>query len=238
MNAYGILGLKYGASRDEIESAFKRKIKERHPDLHPDDPQAAIKTRRLADARDMKKKDAGQTQILLYIAISTMAVLVFSFWFLSFGSPLQKILIVSGALVLFFVAAFGNQKVLEALQLVLVVGAGLAFIQLSPLISLSIMLFVAVLMVAYLYSIKHYRKEPIAAIGSLGFILFAIGLSFNTGSNPLITGLAISSGALAITAYSAIAFVLYRIRLQIAWATLNFLLAISPIMLVLSILGV
>lgn len=49
---YRILDLEEGASEDDIEKAFKRKIKECHPDLHPDDPQAAIKTRRLVDARE------------------------------------------------------------------------------------------------------------------------------------------------------------------------------------------
>ena len=164
----------------------------------------------------MKRNNNRRDEILLGIAISTMVELVFSFWFLNFGSQLQKVLILSGALVLFFVAISGKQKVLEALQLVLVAGAALAFVKLPPLISLSIMLPIAILMVVYLYLIKHYRKEPIGTIGSLGFILFAIGLSFNTGSSPLITGLAIGSGALVITAYSALAFVLYKIRLQLA----------------------
>ena len=35
---YEVLGLQKGASEDEIKKAFKKKAREFHPDLHPDDP--------------------------------------------------------------------------------------------------------------------------------------------------------------------------------------------------------
>ena len=38
---YKILGIARTASADEIRRAYKRKAKESHPDLHPDDPQKA-----------------------------------------------------------------------------------------------------------------------------------------------------------------------------------------------------
>ena len=34
---YEVLGLQKGASEDEIKKAFKKKAREYHPDLHPDD---------------------------------------------------------------------------------------------------------------------------------------------------------------------------------------------------------
>ncbi len=182
----------------------------------------------------MVKKPRCEGSVLLYIAIAAMLVLIYAISFVSFGSILQKTLLVAGAFVLFVVATLGNQKVLQALQLVIVAGALLGFLQLQPIYSLAVMLIVAVLMVAYLFSIEHYKKEPVGAIGSFGFVLLAIGLAFNTGSNPLITGAALGFGALAIAVYSSASFFLYRIRLQIVWVALNIVFAISPLVLFVS----
>ena len=38
---YEVLGLKKGASEDEIKKAFKSMARKYHPDLHPDDKEAA-----------------------------------------------------------------------------------------------------------------------------------------------------------------------------------------------------
>jgi molecular chaperone DnaJ len=37
---YEVLGLQKGASDDEIKKAYRRIVKECHPDLHPDDKAA------------------------------------------------------------------------------------------------------------------------------------------------------------------------------------------------------
>ena len=38
-----ILGVSENATQDEIKKAYRQKTKEYHPDLHPDDPNAARK---------------------------------------------------------------------------------------------------------------------------------------------------------------------------------------------------
>ena len=48
-----ILGVSEGASQDEIKRAYRRKAKECHPDLHPNDPDAARKMNELNEAYDM-----------------------------------------------------------------------------------------------------------------------------------------------------------------------------------------
>ncbi len=48
-----VLGVSEGATQDEIKRAYRRKAKECHPDLHPNDPDAAKKMNELNEAYDM-----------------------------------------------------------------------------------------------------------------------------------------------------------------------------------------
>ena len=48
-----VLGVEKGASQEEIKRAYRRKAKEYHPDLHPDDPNAAMKMNEINQAYDM-----------------------------------------------------------------------------------------------------------------------------------------------------------------------------------------
>ncbi len=50
---YAVLGIGKGASADEIKSAYRKMAKKYHPDLHPDDPQAATKMNEINEAYDM-----------------------------------------------------------------------------------------------------------------------------------------------------------------------------------------
>lgn len=52
-NPYEILGVSQGASLDEIKRAYRKKAKEYHPDLHPDDPRANEKMQQVNQAYDM-----------------------------------------------------------------------------------------------------------------------------------------------------------------------------------------
>lgn len=52
-NPYEILGVSQGASMDEIKRAYRRKAKENHPDLHPDDPRANERMQQVNEAYDM-----------------------------------------------------------------------------------------------------------------------------------------------------------------------------------------
>jgi len=50
---YKVLGISEGASKEEIKKAYRKKAKEFHPDLHPDDPTAAEKMNEVNEAYDM-----------------------------------------------------------------------------------------------------------------------------------------------------------------------------------------
>ena len=50
---YEVLGIQKGATEDEIKKAYRKMAKMYHPDLHPDDPQAAEKFKEVNEANDV-----------------------------------------------------------------------------------------------------------------------------------------------------------------------------------------
>lgn len=50
---YKVLGVSSSASQDEIKSAYRKLAKQYHPDLHPNDPDAALKMNEINEAYDM-----------------------------------------------------------------------------------------------------------------------------------------------------------------------------------------
>lgn len=50
---YEVLGLKKGASEDDIKKAYKKKAREYHPDLHPDDPTCEEKMKEVNEAYEV-----------------------------------------------------------------------------------------------------------------------------------------------------------------------------------------
>lgn len=52
-NPYRVLGVPEGASQEEIKKAYRKKAKEYHPDLHPDDPTVTQKMSEVNEAYDM-----------------------------------------------------------------------------------------------------------------------------------------------------------------------------------------
>ncbi len=50
---YKVLGISPDASQEEIKKAYRKKAKEYHPDLHPNDPDAAQKMNEINEAYDM-----------------------------------------------------------------------------------------------------------------------------------------------------------------------------------------
>ena len=186
----------------------------------------------------MNKKSKKKDDLLFYIGIFAMLILIFAVSFLNLGSIQQKLLFLFAGFLLFTVATLSNQRVLQALEIVTLIGVIVAFMTVSALYALSITLFVAMIMVTYLYKIEHYRKEPIGMFGSFGFVLLALGYAFNNGSNPLIASAALGFGSLAIAVYSCAAFILYKNRIQLIFIVLNAVFSISPLIILAHILSI
>ena len=53
---YRVLGIDKNATEEEIKKAYRKKAKECHPDLHPDDPDAQQKMNEVNEAYDMLKQ--------------------------------------------------------------------------------------------------------------------------------------------------------------------------------------
>ena len=64
MNPYEVLGVKPGASQEEIKSAYRKLVKQYHPDQYVDNPLKDLAQEKLAEvnkAYDMLKNGGGNT---------------------------------------------------------------------------------------------------------------------------------------------------------------------------------
>ncbi len=163
-----------------------------------------------------------------------MLLLVFSVSFIARNSLLQKEIFIVGQVVLLIVSIEHKQKVLEASMLIGLAGNFLAVFSNSIMTTVIAMSIIIVILVAYLYRIGYYHKEWISFIGTVAFVLLAVGYSINTPSTQFLNAFAFGFGAILAALYSTLSLVLYKVRIQTAWIILNVAFAISPLLFLFS----
>lgn len=172
----------------------------------------------------------------LAIGIAAMVLLVIA-TLLEAGSLAQKILFLIGASTLGFTAYLEKQRMLIALQLIITLGAILAFFPaVAPYLKYAVLIGALVAALAYLVKIGYFRSDAWGWIGALGLACIAAALSTDAVAYRLAFYSLLSAGGLIIALYSGIWFFHKKLRIAAIWLILNLLLSIYPLMVVFSIL--
>lgn len=176
-----------------------------------------------------KRTEKVGSDAMFLVAILGMLLLIFGISFLVMDSLVQKLVFLAGAAMLLAAVAESRQMVLVAAEITVMVGIVLSLF-LSDITIISIIMGIAIVMlIYYLYRIHYFSQENVAVIGTLSFVLLAIGYSVNTGSAPLLNSFAFGFGAILAVIYSSLVFVFKRIRVQLVWVVLNAAFAVTPL---------
>lgn len=168
------------------------------------------------------------------ILIGIIAMLLLVYGTLSeSGSQIQKVLFVVGAPMLGITAYFNKQKIFMVLQLIVTLGAMLAFFPgLERENTYLLMGAAGTLGVHYLNKTKCFKNTEEELSSVVGLILIAFGFATNPVTDPLLFGIFLGFGGLLVALYSAIQFFTYKIKIAIIWLILNILFSINPILLI------
>jgi len=169
----------------------------------------------------------------LYFGIFGMILLLVGV-FSEPASLLQKLLFLTGAVILTIVAFKSKQKMLSILQVIIVIGSSLAFFEVDESLKYFILLGASILGVAYLISIKYYRKDPWGLACTVGLLMLAAGFATDAVEYPLQFGIFLGGGPLLVALYSFVDYFYHKVRISLIWFILNIIFAINPLLIVIS----
>jgi hypothetical protein len=185
-------------------------------------------TRRLRRYRPDPVEAVGIVAMLGLVVAST----------LEGGTLLQKGLFLVTPPALFGVAYVNDEKMLAALEVVVQIGAVLAFL---PSLSLAVRFAVlggsALLCVGYLVRIDYLEEDRYWPVGGTGLLILAVGISIS-GTQPLVFDSLLVLGSILLGVYSLLGLVVLGVRVQAIWVVLNVAFGISPGLRLLGLLGV
>ncbi len=151
------------------------------------------------------------------------------------GSLLQKIIFVIGAPVLGFTAHLNGQKMFAVLQVVVAIGAVLAFFDWLPsVLKYVIMIGSGLAGVGHLLKINYSKEDLWWPLGGLGLFSIAAGFATSPVASPLLFNFLLGAGGLLVALYSAIGFFHLKVRIAAIWLVLNVIFSVNPLLFVLS----
>ena len=173
----------------------------------------------------------------LLVGVGGMLLLVGGTFFEA-GMRLQKYLFLVGAVALGVTAYVNGERMLTTLQIVISLGAVLAFFQhISTWVRLAVLLGPAVFGIGWLLYLDYRDQDRWWLIGGAGLVLLAVAFAIS-GSNPFVFNATLALGTGLVLIYSFVSFYVEGVRLQVVWVVLNAVFVLNPAVNTLSMLGV
>jgi len=161
---------------------------------------------------------AGVTGMVLLVIGSTLEE----------GTFLQRALFLIAPVILLAVAYYNREMMLTTLQVVILLGAVMAFVPALGLPTRMVVLMgAAVLSVAYLVRVDYLGKDRFWPIGGAGLLLLAAGFTVSE-LHLLAFNVLLVSGSVLMGVYATLGLVVLRIRIMAIWIVLNVAFAITP----------
>jgi len=152
------------------------------------------------------------------------------------ASLLQKSLFLIGALMLTITAYLNVQWMLFVLQVVISLGAIIAFMGMGEIVNYTLLLGAALIGTAGLVRAKHFKSDPWSIVSCVGLFLVAAGIATDAIAHQLFFGLFLGVGSLLVALYSFVDYYFKKDNIAIIWFILNLVFAINPILLAISAL--
>jgi hypothetical protein len=154
------------------------------------------------------------------------------------GTFLQKVLFLVTPPALFGVAYVNDEAMLASLEVVVQIGAILAFFpSLSPAVRFALLGGAALLAVGYLIRIDYLAEDRYWPLGGTGLVVLATGISI-AGTQPVAFNGLLVLGSVLLGVYSLLGFFALGVRIQAIWVVLNVAFGVSPGLRLLGLLGV
>ncbi len=181
----------------------------------------------------MRPRHSAGSEWIFYTGILAMVLLIIGILQQPSSLP-QKSLFLVGSVLLAAVAYLNKQTMLLSLQVIIVIGSALAFIQLGGAQKYGILAMASILAIIYLISIKNFKKDPWSIICTLGLILIAVGYVTDATVNPLFFGLSLGLGSVLVALYSFMDYYFQKDHVAVIWFILNLVFAINPLLIAIS----
>ena len=151
------------------------------------------------------------------------------------GTLVQKLLFVIGSPILGLTAYLNKQKMFTTLQIIVTIGAILAFFNnISVILNYAVMISSSLFGLGYLIKINYFKEDMWWPVGGLGLLIIATGFATSAVDYPIMFNSLLGIGGILVALYSAIGFFHLKVRIAVIWLILNVVFSINPLIIVFS----